>query len=319
MTRGLRILILLAVIAAAAILAWRWFGPGPRERYLSGYIEGESLFLAAPVSGTVSAIQAQEGQRVPAGAQLFAIDPATLSAQGEQAQAQVVEARTQIASAQANALQAEAEVAAAGADADKARRDLNRLLGVHRDDPAAVAGTDLDAARAALREASARLRAAQENAQARRAQVAAARAQESQARGGSHEVDIRVGQLSPPAPSPARVEEVFFRPGEWVAANQPVVSLLPDDRIKVRFFVPEQEVARYRPGRSVRFSCDGCAASLSARINYVSPRPEFTPPVIFSRDSRDRLVFMVEALPAKPANLMPGLPVDVEPLEGPNP
>ena len=102
--------------------------------------------------------------------------------------------------------------------------------------------------------------------------------------------------------------------GEWAAANQPVVSLLPDDRIKVRFFVPEKDVARYRPGTSVRFSCDSCASGLSAKITYVSPRPEFTPPVIFSRDSRDRLVFMVEALPAKPANLMPGLPVDVVPL-----
>ena len=314
MTRGVKILILLVAIAGAAVLAWRLFGPGPRERYLSGYIEGESLFLAAPVAGTVSAIRADEGQRVAAGAQLFAIDPATLSAQGEQAQAQVTEARTQIASAQANAQQAQAEVAAAAADADKARRDLNRLLGVRRDDTAAVAGTDIDAAEAALREASARLRAAQQTAEARRAQVAAARAQENQAKGGSREVDIRVGQLSPPAPSPARVEEIFFRPGEWVAANQPVVSILPDDRIKVRFFVPEQDVARYRPGKSVRFSCDSCAPGLTAKISYVSPRSEFTPPVIFSRDSRDRLVFMVEALPAKPAGLMPGLPVDVEPL-----
>jgi HlyD family secretion protein len=314
MTRGVKILILLVAIVAAAFLAWRLFGPGPRERYLSGYIEGESLFLAAPVAGTVSQISAEEGQRVAAGARLFAIDPATLSAQGEQAQAQVTEARTQIASAQANAQQAEAEATAAATDVDKAQRDLHRLLSVRRDDAAAVAGTDIDAAQAALREASARLRAARETASARRAQIAAARAQESQARGGSREVDIRVGQLSPPAPSAGRVEEVYFRPGEWAAANQPVVSLLPDDRIKVRFFVPEKEVARYRPGTSVRFSCDSCASRLSAKITYVSPRPEFTPPVIFSRDSRDRLVFMVEALPAKPANLMPGLPVDVEPL-----
>lgn len=314
MTRGVRILILLVAIAGAALLAWRWLGPGPRERLLSGYIEGESLFLAAPVAGTVSAISAEEGQRVPAGAQLFTIDPATLSAEGEQARAQVLEARTQIAAAAANAEQAQSEATAAAADADRARRDLARLLAVRRDDPAAVAGKDLDAANAALREANARLKAARETAQARRAQIAAARAQESQARGGEREVAIRVGQLAPPAPSPARVEEVFYRPGEWVAANQPVVSLLPDDRIKVRFFVPEKEVARYRPGQSVRFSCDGCAPGLSAKISYVSPRPEFTPPVIFSRDSRDRLVFMVEALPARPAGLMPGLPVDVAPL-----
>jgi len=309
-----RPIIIAIVLVAAAVAAWLLLRGPERERSLSGYIEAESLFLAAPVAGTVSTITAQEGQRVAAGASLFAIDPATLSAQGEQARAQVAEARTQIAAAQAQAQQAEAEATAAAADADRARRDLNRLLSVRREDPAAVAGKDIDAAQAALREANARLNAARETTQARRAQIAAARAQEDQAKGGEREVGIRVGQLAPPAPSAARVEDVFYRPGEWVAANQPVVSLLPDDRIKVRFFVPEQEVARYRPGRSVRFSCDGCAAGLDAKISYVSPRPEFTPPIIFSRDSRDRLVFMVEALPARPANLMPGLPVDVEPL-----
>jgi HlyD family secretion protein len=313
MNRARPIIVVVLLIAVAA-LAWFLIRGSERQRLLSGYIEGESLFLAAPVAGTVSSITAEEGQRVAAGAQLFTIDPATLSAQGEQARAQLAEARTQIATAAANAQQAEAEATAAAADADKARRDLNRLLSVRRDDPAAVAGKDIDAANAALREANARLNAARQLAGARRSQIAAARAQENQARGGEREVAIRVGQLAPPSPSPARVEEIFYRPGEWVAANQPVVSLLPDDRVKIRFFVPEQEVASYRPGRNVRFSCDGCAADMTAKINYVSPRPEFTPPVIFSRDSRDRLVFMVEALPARPANLMPGLPVDVEPL-----
>lgn len=309
-----RPIIVIVILVGVALIAWYLLGGSRRERMLSGYIEGESLFLAAPVAGTVGTLSAQEGQRVDAGARLFTIDPATLSAQGEQARAQVAEARTQIAAAAANAQQAEAEATAAAADADKARRDLNRLLSVRSDDPAAVAGKDIDAARAELREANARLNAARETASARRAQIAAARAQESQARGGEREVAIRVGQLAPPAPSAARVEDVFYRPGEWVAANQPVVSLLPDDRVKIRFFVPEQEVARYRPGRNVRFSCDGCATGLTARISYVSPRPEFTPPIIFSRDSRDRLVFMVEARPAKPAKLMPGLPVDVEPI-----
>ena len=103
-------------------------------------------------------------------------------------------------------------------------------------------------------------------------------------------------------------------PSSGPNANQPVVALLPDNKIKVRFYVPEKEVARYRPGKQVRFSCDACASGLSARISFVSPRPEFTPPIIFSRDSRDRLVFMVEAYPTAATKLMPGLPVDVEPL-----
>ena len=309
-----RPIIILIVLLAAAFLAWRLLAPDREPPALSGYIEGETLFLAAPVAGTLTSVAAAEGQRVGSNLPLFTIDPATLSAEGEQARARVAEAGTQIAAAQANVQQAEAEATAASVDADKARRDLNRLLAVRRIDPAAVAGTDVDAAQAALREATARLSAARETAAARRSQVGAARAQQQQARGGEREVQIRVGQLSPSAPGPALVEDVFFRPGEWVSANQPVLALLPDSQIKVRFFVPEGEVARYRPGRAVRYSCDGCPDGLSARITYVSPRPEFTPPIIYSRDSRDRLVFMVEARPERPQRLMPGLPVDVVPL-----
>ena len=307
-------IIIVALIIGAAVVAWLLLGGSKRERLLSGYIEGENLYLSAPISGTVGSVSAVEGQRVAPGEQLFTIDPATLTAQGEQAQAGVVAAKTQIASAEAQAQQALAEVAAAAADADRARRDLVRLESVRREDSAAVAGKDLDAARAALRNAEARATAARKTADSRRAQVAAAQAQAAEAAGSRREVDIRVGQLSPAAPAAARVDEVFFQKGEWVSANQPIVSLLPDNKIKVRFYVPEQQVARYRPGRDVRFTCDGCASGLSATIRYVSPRPEFTPPIIFSRDSRDRLVFMVEAYPKRPAGLQPGLPVDVEPL-----
>ena len=313
MNRG-RIIVVIAVLVAAAIATWLIYGRTPRERLLSGYIEGRNLYLAAPVAGTVASISAVEGTRVTAGQTLFTIDPATLSAQGEQAQASVTAARTQIAAAEATALQADAEAAAAGAEAERARRDLARLLSVKADDAAAVANKDIDAARAAVREANARLAAARRTADSRRAQIAAARAQVNEAQGGQREVQIRVNQLSPAAPSDSRVEDVFFQPGEWVSANQPVVNLLPDNKVKVRFFVPEKEVARYRPGRDVRFSCDACGGGLSATIRYVSARPEFTPPIIYSRDSRDRLVFMVEAYPKRPSNLQPGLPVDVEPL-----
>jgi HlyD family secretion protein len=309
-----RPIIIVALIIAAAVAALLLLSGSGRPRSLSGYIEGDNLFLSSPIAGTVRSVAAVEGTRVAAGQRLFTIDPATLSAQGQQAQANTEAARTQIASAEATARQAEADLAGAVAEADRSRSDLNRLLSVRHDDPAAVAGKDLDAARAALRDANARVVAAQRTADARRAQVTAARAQTVQAQGGEREVQIRVNQLSPVAPTPARVEDVFFQPGEWVSANQPVVSLLPDYKVKVRFYVPEQEVARYVPGRTVHFSCDGCTGSLTAVIRYVSPRPEFTPPVIFSRDSRDRLVFMVEAYPARPANLQPGLPVDVEPL-----
>ena len=312
--KRLRLILIIILIAAAAVVAW-WFLGGPRRApTLSGYIEAENLYLAAPQAGTLASIDTVEGKRVERGQRLFTIDPASLSAQSEQAEATEAAARTQILSASANAEQAEADVRAAAASADLARRDLARLLSVKRDDPAAVAGKDIDQAQAVLREANARVAAARQTAQAKRAQIDVARAQANQAAGGRREVAIKVSQLSPSAPSAARVEDVFFQQGEWVSANQPVMSLIPDEKIKLRFFVPEAEVARYRPGRKVRFSCDGCPGGLSAVIRYVSSRPEFTPPVIFSRDSREKLVFVVEAYPERAAGMNPGLPVDVAPL-----
>ena len=313
MTRW-RSALVVVLVAVAALIAWRLLARTHREPTLSGYIEAENLYLAAPQAGTLSSINTVEGSRAQPGQRMFTIDPAALSAQGQQAAASETAARTQIASAAANAQQADADVVSAAALADKARQDLARLAGVKRDDAAAVAGKDIDQAQAALREANARLTAARRTAEGKHAQVDVARAQANQAAGGQREVAIKVNQLSPTAPGPARVQDVFFQQGEWVPANQPVVSLIPDNKVKVRFFVPEADIARYRPGRSVRFTCDGCPGGLSAVIRYVSSTPEFTPPVIFSRDSRDKLVFMIEAYPARPAGLNPGLPVDVVPL-----
>jgi len=306
--------IVIALVLVAALVLWRLFGGAQRTAYLSGYIVSDNIDLSAPVSGTIASVSVSDGQRVSPGQAMFSIAPATLEAQGEQAAANIRANQTQISTAEANLRQAEANVAANQATADRARADLARLESVKRDDSAAVANTDLDHARAAYKEANANVAAARKAADARRAEIAQARAQVQQAVGGQRSVQIQVGQLSPLAPAAGRVEQVYYQVGEWVAANQPILSLIPDRKVKIRFFVPEAQVSHYRAGQTVHFTCDGCAAGLSARIGYVSPQPEFTPPVIFSRDSRDRLVFMVEAYPANPDRLNPGQPVEVEPL-----
>jgi len=312
--KRLRPFLIVIVIVSAALAAWFLFGPRARTPYLSGYIVGDNLDLAAPVSGTLEAVSLVEGQRVSAGEAAFRIEPATLAAEGEQASANVRANRTQISTAEANLRQAAANVAANEAVQVNARQNLARLEAVKHDDPAAVAGTDLDKARAALREALANVVAAQKTAEARRAEIAQATAQTQQAVGGKRSVDIQVRQLSPVVPAAGRVDQVYFQVGEWVPANQAIVSIIPDHKVKVRFFVPEAKVSHYHRGKAVRFSCDGCAGNLTARIGYVSPSSEFTPPIIFSRDSRERMVFMVEAYPTNPDKLNPGQPVEVEPL-----
>ena len=82
MTRS-RSLMVVGLFVVIGVVAWLVLGGSDKPRMLSGYIEGDDLYLAAPVSGTVASISAVEGTRVVAGQPLFAIAPATLTAQGE--------------------------------------------------------------------------------------------------------------------------------------------------------------------------------------------------------------------------------------------
>lgn len=116
------------------------------------------------------------------------------------------------------------------------------------------------------------------------------------------------------APESGLVYDTLFREGEWVAAGKPVVALLPPQNIKVRAFVPEARVGSIHYGDPVQVTVDGVGQPFLGKVSYISPRAEYTPPVIYSRESRQKLVFMVESLfePQVSANLHPGQPVDVE-------
>lgn len=316
-----RLMVALLLLVAAGIVTALFLVPRFRQtQVLSGYVEGEPLYLAAPVSGTVTSLGVERGQEVAAGQPLFVVDPAQVRSAYDQAQAESRAAEAQAADARKGQRPTELAILDANIAAAEARlRDAQAVL--RRVEPLVQTGwyakARLDDARAQADAADAAVRAARRQRDAaalgaRADQVRAADARLAQAQAQVSGAQARLAEVAPRAPSKARVEEVYYRPGEWVPANQPILSLLPDARIKLRFFVPERALAAYRPGRTVRFTCDGCASGQTARIDFVAPRPEFTPPVIYSRGARDRLVYLVEARPS--ARLNPGQPVDVEPL-----
>jgi len=316
--------VVVALIGLAATgLALRQRGD---EKTLSGYIEGETLYLSAPIAGAVAKVEVRRGQRVVAGQSLFAIEPDQLAAQQARAAADVEASQALAADARKGQRPAElavfvAEEAAARAAARATQAEYSRTAtlaakGIYAPARLDQASADRDAADARVRAAAQRLTAARLG--NRTDQVAAADARVAQSRALLSEASARLRDLSGAAPAAGRIEDVYFQAGEWAAANQPVAALIPDGRVFIRFFAPERQVARYQVGRTVRYDCDGCRPGMTAKIAFVSPRAEFTPPVIDSRESRDRLVFLVEAVPDEPEGLMPGLPVDVAPLEVPN-
>jgi HlyD family secretion protein len=118
------------------------------------------------------------------------------------------------------------------------------------------------------------------------------------------------------SPDAGTIQEVYFRGGEQVPSGRPIVSLLPPGNVRVRFFVPQAMLPTVHIGDRISVRCDGCAADLVARVSFISAQAEFTPPVIYSQEERARMVFRVEAMPERPADLRVGQPVSVA-LQGP--
>jgi HlyD family secretion protein len=302
------------ILAAVAVGAWLLLRPhADKTPVFTGYVTAQTLYMASPVAGTVSQVSVARGQRVAAGAPLFRIDPTSLAARADQAGAQIGQNQAQLAASQADLGRASAALAAAQAEADKAAVDLARMQAANAQKAGSVAQQQVDQASAAATAAARQRDEARSEIAAAQARIAAAGAQLRSSRAGLTDARRQVVQLAPTAPAPAIVENVMFQPGEWAAPNTPVVALVPDNQVKVRFYVPQAKVAAYRPGTAVAIACDGCATGMTARVDFVAPRPEYTPPVIYSLATRDKLVFLVEAVPSNPGALVIGQPMDVRP------
>jgi HlyD family secretion protein len=121
----------------------------------------------------------------------------------------------------------------------------------------------------------------------------------------------RLARRSGFAPVNGTIQQIYFRKGEMVPAQRPVLSIMPPGNMKVRFYVPEAALPKIAIGDQVRVTCDNCAADLTARIYFIATSAEYTPPVIYSLDERDKLVYLVQARPSSPDSLRVGQPISV--------
>ncbi|MEO5676982.1 MAG: HlyD family efflux transporter periplasmic adaptor subunit [Usitatibacter sp.] len=305
-------------IAAALALA----GCGnPAPPALQGYIEGEYVRIAAPFAGTLVALDAQRGSQVSAGSPLFALESENEDSARREAEERVKRAQahaenlrkgrrpTEITAARAQLTQAQA--AAGLSERDYARQQDLVSKGFVSQSRADEAGAARDRDRGKLAEINAELQTVL--AGTRPDEIRAAEAEVAAARESLKQADWRLRQKSVAATVGGTVTDTLFVRGEWVPAGAPVVAMLPPGNVKVRFFVPEPRLGALKVGQKVALACDACGPGLEATVAYIASQAEFTPPVIYSKDNRAKMVFLVEARPAaeQAARLHPGQPVDV--------
>ncbi len=294
---------------------------GGRTGY-QGYAEGEYVRVAAPFAGMLQSISIARGGQVRAGDALFALEQENETAARREAQERLNNAEAQLADLQKGKRPTELDaIRAQLAQAESALR--LSLAQLKRSEELIaqnfISKEKLDESRSARdrdaqRVAEIKAQLATAGLAARPDEINAAESSMKAAKAALDQADWKLAQKTVRSPVAGLVQDTYYVLGEWINANAPVVSLLPPQNIKVRFFVEERRLGEVKVGQAVMVTCDGCPAPVAAAVSYISPQAEFTPPVIYSREQRAKLVFLIEARPSPEdaVKLHPGQPVDVK-------
>ncbi len=308
---------LAAGIAAAVLSGCSSKQPG----LFQGYIEGEYVYVASPLGGALTNLAVSRGAEVKTGQLLFELEHEAESAAVRETEERLSQAKARLADL--NKGKRPTEIASLEAQLDRAKANLrlselelkrrSQLLEskVIAPEELDTAKSRRDADRAQVNTLTADLETARLG--GRVDEIKAADADVRATEAALTKAQWALAQKRQCSPTNGWVHDTLYRQGEWVTAGNPVVSLLPPTNIKVRFFVPQAELPAVRIGQAVSVALDGSQGPHRAVVNYISTQAEFTPPVIYSQESRAKLVYMIEALfaPAEARQLRPGQPADV--------
>jgi RND family efflux transporter MFP subunit len=238
-----------------------------RRRY-PGELDADAADVASFYPGRVEAVHVRVGDVVKAGQPLVEVDP--------------VDAREQIARARAQAQAAAAEEKRAAVELAEAKTQLERFDQYRSE----VSDADYDAQQARV--------------QALGAAVAGAAAREAEANAGLQLLQKRIVESVIRAPFDGRIAERHVDPGAIVNATAPLVRVVATSPLRVRFEVPDHDIAGVSVGTALRVVTgegDAADAGVAATVTGVGAEVD-----------RERRVATVEAvIDAPPAGWLPGM------------
>ena len=287
----------------------------------TGYVEGEFVQISAEISGKLQNLAISRGQRVNKNQLLFTLEATDELYAQQQAQAIVDLKQANLDNLLKGQRPDELEILTAKREQINnslalAEMRLNRNTQLLKNraitqDQFDESHTIYKTTKEELIAADAQIRFAKLG--ARSDEIIAAKATLEDAKTNLLEATYKLSKKTISTNIAAFVQDTLYKPNEWVTSGAPVITLLPDDNLKVRFFVPEQDISSIKIGQNIKIHCDSCKKPIIASINYKSTEVEYTPPVIFSNNSRKKLMFLIEAkIPAQYSSVLhPGQPVDL--------
>jgi HlyD family secretion protein len=286
-----------------------------------GYAEGENVRLSAPISGTLTKLLVQRGDTVAAAAPAFVLEQESERSARQEAESRVQQAQAQLTNLKLGRRPEELQALRAQLSQAQAALKLStnefarasQLVAEKFNSPATLdqARAAVERDQASVNEINAQLRLASQG--GRQNEIAAAQQEVNAAKAQLAQAEWRVQQKTQRIPIAGDVVDLLYREGEWVPQGSPILSLLPPANVKARFFVPQPVLGQIALGQRVQLHCDGCPAPIAAKVSFIAREVEFTSPIIYSKENRAALVFMVEARPSADdaRRLHPGQPLEV--------
>ena len=306
----IRLAVVLAIGVAAA-MAWQRYAMRENDDGIisgNGRIEAVEIDVAAKTPGRVKEILVGEGDFVTRGQVVAALDTDVLEAQRRQAQAQLLQAHSAVATARSQLEQRRSDKAAAQAAAAQrevelkaARQRLARAIALAEDGFIAPQAVDderahVDSAQAAVDAARAQVAAADAGIATARSQVSGAQSSEVAARAHIERIQADIDDTTLRAPRDGRVQYRVAELGEVVAAGGRVLNMIDLSDVFMTFFLPTAAAGRIALGAEVRLVLDAAPQYvIPAQVSFVAAEAQFTPKTVETASEREKLMFRVRA------------------------
>lgn len=284
-----------------------------------GVVERDRIVLSAPVAEQIAQVNVQEGAHVEAGDLLLQLDDRHAQLLVVQKQASLELAQAQLQQLQTGArseqiARAQAAVRAAQAQADEANLRYQRISTLYQ--KKMVTKSDFDEARAYQKSMAAQLAQAEQQQLelqngTRSEEIVQAQAQVKLAQAALDDAQRTMDDLRLVAPKAGVVDIVPWKQGDRVAMGVQLITLLSDERLYARVYLPATALAKVKPGDQLALQVDGNAQAINGIITNIRSRPAYTPYFALNERDRARLMYLTDIELPKDADLAVGMGVEV--------
>lgn len=310
----------LFLISFATLLLFNGCHKDSHQIY-QGYAEGEFVNISSSQSGKLDKLFVKRGDQVSKNSNLFALECENEVLAVQQASSELSAAQATLndykkGSRPEEINVIEAQLSQAMANAENASIQLSRNSQLYPSN--AISKTQFDDATALAKTTAAKVKELQNGLNvaklAKRAdQITAQEARLQQLRSAVAQAQWKLNEKALKSRGNALVFDTLYREGEWLPSGGIVVRLLPPENIKIRFFVPQKSAEELTIGQNITIVSRSDGKKFPARVTYISTEAEYTPPIIYSNETKEKLTYMIEAYPNRidAPHLHPGQPVEV--------